>query len=163
MGVLKRNLDRPPMAASNSTFCIFWFWGIFGGLHLTKTRFRSKAKFRVLHQMGSDGKFYTQDQAAKSCYARERCIRVVPECDLPVTPRSWLVGLRQLSSAPVPTHRAQMSESLNPLDPTRRRGLQVPSTYSLGDGMTFPRRYITSRRRKQGKQWDLQPANPGPL
>ena len=62
--------------------------------------FRIESKvFPKLTGMGSDGLFYTQDQAREIvAYARERGIRVVPEFDIPGHAQSWMVGYPELAS-----------------------------------------------------------------
>ncbi len=56
-----------------------------------------------LHQLGSDGNFYTQDQIREVvAYARDRGIRVVPEFDVPGHTTSWFVGMPELAAAPGP-------------------------------------------------------------
>src|SRR5262249_41664083 len=75
MEVLKRNLDAMAAVKLN-----VFHW------HLTENQgFRIESKkFPKLHQMGSDGLFYTQDQAREIiAYAAERGIRVIPEFDMP--------------------------------------------------------------------------------
>jgi hexosaminidase len=86
--VLKRNLDA--MAALKLNV---FHW------HLTEDQgFRIESKkFPKLHQMGSDGLYYTQDEAREIiAYARMRGIRVVPEFDIPGHATSWLVGYPEL-------------------------------------------------------------------
>ena len=73
--------------------------------HLSEDQgFRVESKvFPKLHQMGSDGNYYTQDQVrGVIAYARDRGIRVVPEFDLPGHATSWLVGYPELGAAPGP-------------------------------------------------------------
>ena len=75
MEVLKRNLDGMAAVKLN---VLHW--------HLTEDQgFRIESKkFPKLHTMGSDGNFYTQEQAREVIrYAAERGIRVVPEFDMP--------------------------------------------------------------------------------
>ena len=60
-------------------------------------------KFPKLHELGSDGQYYTQDQLREVVeYARMRGIRVVPEFDMPGHVTSWVVGYPELASAPGP-------------------------------------------------------------
>jgi len=71
--------------------------------HLTDDQgFRIESKrFPKLHQLGSDGLYYTQKQIREVLdYARERGIRVVPEFDIPAHTSSWLVGYPLLASGP---------------------------------------------------------------
>jgi hexosaminidase len=73
--------------------------------HLSEDQgFRVESKvYPKLHQLGSDGLFYTQDQVRDViAYARERGIRVVPEFDLPGHATSWLVGHPELGVLPGP-------------------------------------------------------------
>ncbi len=66
--------------------------------------FRVESKrFPKLHEMGSDGLYYTQEQIRRViAYARERGIRVVPEFDMPGHSLSWLVGYPELATSPGP-------------------------------------------------------------
>lgn len=68
--------------------------------------FRVESKlFPKLHEMGSDGLFYTQEQIRELVqYARDRGIRVVPEFDVPGHAASWLVGYPELGAGPGPFH-----------------------------------------------------------
>ena len=94
MEVLKRNLDGMAAVKLN-----VFHW------HLSEDQgFRVESKaFPRLHQLGSDGLFYTQDQVREViAYARDRGIRVVPEFDLPGHSTSWLVGHPELGAAPGP-------------------------------------------------------------
>ncbi len=73
--------------------------------HLSEDQgFRVESKvYPKLHQLGSDGNFYTQDQVRDViAYARDRGIRVVPEFDLPGHSTSWLVGYPELGVVPGP-------------------------------------------------------------
>ncbi|MDT5269858.1 MAG: hexosaminidase, partial [Acidobacteriota bacterium] len=88
MDVLKRNLDAMAAVKLN-----VFHW------HLTEDQgFRIESKkFPKLHQLGSDGLFYTQDEAREViAYAAARGIRVVPEFDMPGHATSWVVGHPEL-------------------------------------------------------------------
>jgi len=73
--------------------------------HLSEDQgFRVESKkFPLLHQKGSDGLYYTQDEIRHIVeYARLRGIRVIPEFDIPGHSTAWLVGYPELASAPGP-------------------------------------------------------------
>ncbi len=69
-----------------------------------------------LHELGSDGLFYTQAQIRDVIdYAADRGIRVVPEFDLPGHGSAWLTAYPQLASAPGPY---EIERSWGIFDPT---------------------------------------------
>src|SRR5262249_10436465 len=114
--------------------------------HLTEDQgFRVECrKYPKLHQMGSDGLFYTQDQIRDVIsYARDRGIRVVPEFDMPGHSTSWFVGYPELASAPGPYQIERTWGIMDPaFDPTREE------VYTFIDGFIgemaglFPDDYI---------------------
>jgi len=92
--VIKRNLDGMAAVKMN-----VFHW------HLSEDQgFRVESKtFPKLHELGSDGFYYTQAQIKEVvAYAGERGIRVIPEFDVPGHATSWLVGYPELASAPGP-------------------------------------------------------------
>jgi hexosaminidase len=99
--------------------------------HLTDDQgFRMESRiYPKLTGMGSDGQYYTQDQArAVVAYARARGIRVVPEFDIPGHTTSWMVGYPDLASASGPFSIERHFGVFNPvMDPTR------DSTYEFLD------------------------------
>jgi len=108
--VIKRNLDAMAAVKMN---VLHW--------HLTEDQgFRVESHtFPKLHQMGSDGNFYTQEQIRDIiAYAGDRGIRVVPEFDIPGHTTSWFVGYPELASAPGPytieRHYGIMNPAMNP-------------------------------------------------
>ena len=106
-------------------------------------RMESKA-FPKLHEMGSDGWFYTQDEIRDIVsFAAERGIRVIPEFDIPGHATSWFVGYPELASGPGPykiQHQAGLFEPV--MDPSR------PEVYAFLDSFIaeiaglFPDPYI---------------------
>ncbi len=110
--VILRNLDA--MAALKMNV---FHW------HLSEYQaFRVESKvFPRLHEMGSGGEYYSQEEIRQVVrYAADRGIRVVPEFDLPGHSTSWLVGYPELGSAPGPYRLDTVYGVLDPvLDPTR--------------------------------------------
>jgi hexosaminidase len=150
--VLKRNLDA--MAALKMNV-LHW--------HLTEDQgFRVESrKYPKLHQLGSDGNYYTQEQVKDViAYARDRGIRVMPEFDIPGHSTSWLVGYPELGSAPGPYTIERRPGIFEPaLDPTRE------DVYKFLDGFLgemaalFPDAYLhIGGDENEGKQWDRNPA-----
>jgi hexosaminidase len=99
--------------------------------HLSEDQgFRMESKtFPKLTELGSDGLFYTQEQAREIvAYARDRGIRVVPEFDMPGHTSAWFVGYPDLASAAGPFHIERKFGVFDPvMDPTRE------STYKFLD------------------------------
>ncbi len=75
----------------------------------------------LLHQAGSDGLYYTQQEIRDLvAYARDRGIRVVPEFDIPGHATSWFVGYPEFASAPGPYTIERRFGVFEPtFDPTR--------------------------------------------
>ena len=125
MEVIKRNLDGMALVKLNVLH-----------LHLTEDQgFRIESKkFPRLHQLGSDGHYFTQEEMRELiAYATARGIRVVPEFDIPGHATSWVVGYPELASAPGPYAIERRWGVFDPvLDPTN------PKVYELLAG--FPRR-----------------------
>lgn len=92
--VVLRNLDAMAKLKMN---VFHWHLSDYQGF-----RVESK-KFPKLHEMGSQGNYYTQEEIKEIInYASERGIRVVPEFDVPGHATSWLAGYPELGSAPGP-------------------------------------------------------------
>jgi len=147
--VLKRNMDGMEAVKMNVLH-----------LHLTDNEgFRVESKrFPKLHQMGSDGLYYTQDQVRELvAYARDRGIRVVPEFEMPGHSGSWYVGYPELASGPGPYKLA--SGGIEPvMDVTRE------ATYKFLDKLVgeianlFPDAYFhIGGDEVNGQQWDANP------
>src|SRR5580693_7919675 len=94
LDVLKRNVDGMATVKMNVLH-----------LHLSDDQgFRVESKrFPRLHEMGSDGWYYTQEEIRDLVsYAHDRGIRVLPEFDTPGHSGSWFVGYPDLASSPGP-------------------------------------------------------------
>ena len=131
--------------------------------HLTEDQgFRVESKkFPKLHQLGSDGNFYTQEQIKEIiAYARDRGIRVVPEFDIPGHSTSWLVGYPELGSAPGPYTIERRPGIFEPaLDPTREEVYKFLETFLGEMAALFPDDYLhIGGDENEGKQWDRNPA-----
>jgi hexosaminidase len=88
---LKRNIDGMALVKLNVLH-----------LHLSDDEaFRIECRTHPeLHEQGSDGHFFTQEQIRELiAYAADRGIRVVPELDLPGHCTSWLVSHPELAAA----------------------------------------------------------------
>jgi len=151
IAVIKRTLDGMAAVKLN-----VFHW------HLTEDQgFRIESKlYPRLTGMGSDGLFYTQDQAREIvAYARARGIRVVPEFDMPGHTRSWFVGYPELASGPGPyTIRREFGIEDAAMDPTR------DTTYTFIDGFIgemaqiFPDPYMhIGGDESNGAQWNANP------
>jgi len=152
MEVLKRNLDAMAAVKMN---VLHW--------HLTEDQgFRVESKkFPKLHQLGSDGNYYTQEQVKEIiAYARDRGIRVVPEFDIPGHSTSWLVGHPELGSAPGPYTIERRPGIFEPaLDPTREEVYKFLETFLGEMAALFPDEYLhIGGDENEGKQWDRNPA-----
>ncbi len=114
LDVIKRNIDGMAAVKLN-----VFHW------HLTDDQgFRIESKvYPRLTQLGSDGQFYTQEDARELVrYARDRGIRVVPEFEMPGHSAAWLVAYPELASGTLPTGiRREFGISDTALDPTREQ------------------------------------------
>jgi hexosaminidase len=105
--VIKRNLDAMAAVKLN---VLHWHLSEDQGFRVESTRFPR------LHELGSDGSYYTQDQIRDIvAYAADRGIRVVPEFDMPGHTTSWFAGHPELASAPGPY---QIERHFGVFDPT---------------------------------------------
>jgi hexosaminidase len=149
--VVKRTLDGMSSVKMNT-----FHW------HLTEDQgFRVESKrYPKLHQMGSDGKFYTQEQVKDViAYARDRGIRVMPEFDMPGHTTAWLVGHPELGSAPGPFQIVRTWGIFDDaLDPSREE------VYTLLDGFLgemaalFPDAYLhIGGDEVNGRSWNQNP------
>jgi len=149
--VIKRNLDGMAAVKMN---VLHW--------HLTEDQgFRVESRtYPKLHQRGSDGQFYTQDQIREVVqYAHERGIRVVPEFDMPAHSTSWFVGYPELASAPGPYEIARHWGVHDPcMDPTREETYAFVEAFLAEMKDLFPDDYVhIGGDEVSGVHWDSNP------
>lgn len=148
LDVIKRNLDGMVAVKMN-----VFHW------HLSENQgFRVESKvFPKLHQMGSDGLFYTQAEIRDLiAYAADRGIRVVPEFDMPGHSTAWFVGHPELASGSGPY---QIERQWGVFDPAM--DITKESTYVFLDkfigemARLFPDAYFhVGGDEVNGKEWD---------
>ncbi|MFA4923744.1 MAG: family 20 glycosylhydrolase, partial [Ignavibacteriaceae bacterium] len=146
--VIKRNLDAMASVKLN-----VFHW------HLSEDQgFRVECKtFPKLHQLGSDGLYYTQAQIKDIlAYAEDRGIRVIPEFDIPGHSTSWFVGYPELASAP---GSYTIERRWGVFDPTFNPTIE--ETYTFFDAFfkemceLFPDEYMhIGGDENNGKQWN---------
>jgi hexosaminidase len=84
-------------------------------------------RYPKLHELGSNGDYYTQDQIRDIvAYARGLGIRVIPEFDMPGHSTAWFAGYPELASTPGPFVPTDHGGSV--MDPSK------DSTYDFLDG-----------------------------
>src|SRR5207245_5557125 len=130
--------------------------------HLSENQgFRIESKkFPKLHQLGSDGLYYTQDEVHELiAYARDRGIRVIPEFDMPGHSTSWFVGYPELASAPGPYQIERKWGVFDAaMDPTQDRPYKFLDQFSGEMAALFPDQYFhIGGDEVNGKQWDANP------
>src|SRR5256714_2885308 len=131
--VLKRNIDGMAAVKMNVLH-----------LHLSDDEgFRVESKrFPKLHEMGSDGQYYTQGEIKTLvAYARDRGIRVMPEFDIPAHSRSWFVGYPELASTPG-TYKIEPGGVYTVMDPTQERTDKFLDKFVDEMGKLFPDAYF---------------------
>ena len=152
LDVVKRNLDAMAAVKMN-----VFHW------HLSDDQgFRVESKlYPKLQQLGSDGKFYTQEQIRDVVnYARDRGIRVVPEFDIPGHTTAWLPGYPEIATTPGPYEVGRHFGVFDPvMDPSKE------ATYTFLEGflgeMThlFPDQYFhIGGDEVNGKEWSQSAA-----
>lgn len=147
MEVLKRNIDGMAAVKMN---VLHW--------HLTEDQgFRVESKkFPELHQKGSDGLFYTQEEIREIIkYAADRGIRVMPEFDMPGHATSWLVSHPEIGSAPGPYQIERKPGIFDPtLDPTNEETYRLLEVFFKEMSALFPDAYMhIGGDENEGKQW----------
>jgi len=133
--VIKRNLDAMAAVKLN-----VFHW------HLTNDQgFRIESRrFPLLHELGSDGKYYTQEEIRDIVeHAWEHGICVVPEFDMPGHTTSWFAGYPQLASAPGPyAVSRQFGGHKATMDPTRDGTIELVLEFLSEMISLFPGRFI---------------------
>lgn len=148
LDMIKRNLDGMAAVKLN---VLHW--------HLTEDQgFRVETKsYPKLHELGSDGLFYTQKEIEEIIeYAGERGIRVYPEFDVPGHATAWLVGHPELASAPGPYEIERQWGIFQPtLDPTNEKVYEVLEAVFSEMAALFPDPYFhIGGDEVEGHQWE---------
>src|SRR6266481_3774308 len=149
LDVLKRNLDGMAAVKLNVLH-----------LHLSDDQgFRVESKrFPKLHEMGSDGMYYTQNEVRELiAYARDRGIRVVPEFEMPGHSRSLFAGYPELASGPGP-YTIDPGGADAVMDPTREETYKFIDKFIDEMAKLFPDDYFhIGGDEVNGHQWDANP------
>src|ERR1700730_14422082 len=149
LGVLKRNLDGMAAVKMNVLH-----------LHLSDDQgFRVESKkFPRLHELGSDGLYYTQDEIRDLIsYAHDRGIRVLPEFDTPGHSGSWFVGYPDLASSPGP-FKVDPAGPDSVTDPTREETYKFLDKFIGEMAKLFPDAYFhIGGDEVNGQHWDKNP------
>src|SRR5438477_6213289 len=148
LDVIKRNLDAMAAVKLN-----VFHW------HLSENQgFRVESKkFPKLHEMGSDGLYYTQSEVrGVIAYARERGICVIPEFDMPGHSTAWFVGYPDLASAPGPYEVERKWGVFDPaMDPTKEHTYHFLDEFIGEMAKLFPDQFFhIGGDEVNGKQWD---------
>jgi len=151
LDVLKRNLDGMAAVKLN-----VFHW------HLSENQgFRIESKrFPKLQEMGSDGLYYTQDEARDLiAYAHDRGIRIVPEFDMPGHSTAWFVGYPELASGPGPYQVERKWGVFDPaMDPTQERTYKFLDSFIGEMAKLFSDQYFhIGGDEVNGKEWDANP------
>jgi hexosaminidase len=149
--VLKRNLDGMEAVKMN-----VFHW------HLSENQgFRAESrKFPKLHEQGSDGLFYTQEEIREIVeYARDRGIRVVPEFDMPGHSTAWFAGYPELASGSGPYAIDRQWGVFDPaMDPTDEKTYKFLNEFIGEMARLFPDQFFhIGGDEVNGKEWDANP------
>ncbi|HXH67511.1 MAG TPA: family 20 glycosylhydrolase [Candidatus Limnocylindrales bacterium] len=149
--VIKRNLDGMEAVKMN-----VFHW------HLSENQgFRAESrKFPKLHEQGSDGLYYTQEEIREVIeYARDRGIRVVPEFDMPGHSTAWFVGHPELASGGGPYSIERKWGVFDPaMDPTDEKTYKFLNEFIGEMARLFPDQFFhIGGDEVNGKEWDANP------
>ncbi|MCX6158766.1 MAG: family 20 glycosylhydrolase [Ignavibacteriae bacterium] len=150
--VILRNLDAMAMAKMN-----VFHW------HLSEDQgFRIECKtFPKLHEMGSDGKYFTHEDVKEIIkYANDRGIRVVPEFDIPGHSSAWFVGYPEYASLPGKYEIERHYGVFDPtFDPTKEETYEFFDKFFREMSGLFNDEYMhIGGDENNGKQWDSSKA-----
>jgi hexosaminidase len=145
---IKRNIDGLEAVKMN-----VFHW------HLSENQgFRVESKkFPKLHEQGSDGLYYSQEEVRDLIeYARDRGIRVVPEFDVPGHSTAWLVGYPELASGSGPYELERRWGVFDPaFDPTSEKTYKFLSEFFGEMAKLFPDHFFhIGGDEVNGKEWD---------
>ena len=147
--VLKRNIDGMAAVKMNVLH-----------LHLSDDQgFRVESKrYPKLHQMGSDGMYYTQPEIRDLIsYAGDRGIRIMPEFDMPAHSLSWFVGYPDLASTPG-AYKIDPAAPYTVMDPTKEETYKFLDRFIGEMAKLFPDTYFhIGGDEVNGKPWDDNP------
>ncbi|MBK5208235.1 MAG: family 20 glycosylhydrolase [Flavobacteriaceae bacterium] len=148
LDVIKRNLDAMASVKLN-----VFHW------HLSDDQgFRVQINSRPkLHQLASDGQYYTHAQIKEVVqYASDLGIRVVPEFDIPGHATSWLVAYPEIASKDTIYKIERYSGIFNPtLDPTNDETYEILKDVFTEVAPLFPDKYFhIGGDENEGKDWD---------
>src|SRR5271170_7723663 len=151
LDVLRRNIDGLEAVKMN-----VFHW------HLSENQgFRVESKkFPKLHEMGSDGLYYSQEEVRELIeYARDRGIRVVPEFDVPGHSTAWLVGYPEFASGPGPYEIERKWGVFDPaFDPTNEKTYKFLTEFFGEMAKLFPDHFFhVGGDEVNGKEWDANP------
>jgi len=146
--VVKRNIDAMSAVKLNVLH-----------LHLTEDQgFRIESKkFPQLHEEGSNGEYFTQEEMKEIIHhANIRGIRVMPEFDMPGHTTSWMVGMPELASAPGTYEIEKYFGVFDPtMDPSQEFTYQLLGEFLHEMAQLFPDEYIhIGGDENNGKQWN---------
>ncbi len=150
--VIKRNLDAMAAVKLN-----VFHW------HLTDDQgFRIESKSHPkLHELGSDGQYYTQKEIRDVIqYASDRGIRVVPELDVPGHASAILTAYPELGSKENMKYQIERYAGVfDPtLDPTNEKTYEVLADLFEEVALIFPDPYVhIGGDENEGKHWDENP------
>jgi len=152
VAVLERNLDGMEAVKLN-----VFHW------HLSENQgFRAESqKYPKLHELGSDGLYYTQEEIRNLiAYARDRGIRVVPEFDMPGHSTAWFVGHPELASGAGPYQIERNWGVFDPaMDPTNEKTYKFLNELIGEMAKLFPDAFFhIGGDEVNGKEWDANPA-----